>query len=370
MKRVLVFLDNFDTGGVTSVVKSIYRNIDREKFKMDFIRRNTNINDFDEEIRKNGDRVFYYNDYPLNKIPILNYKIKETNQSRQIIKELFSLRYDVIHIHANPVLGLIVAKKMKIPVKVMHVHEAVSDFGGNEERSLITKLIWNQRQRLYNSVPTVKAGDSMRAVRVKFGDDVINDRSTTVIYPPVDMNKFNPNIYNGSTFDIDKESFNIIHVGRLNAVKNQSFIIDVLEELNKKKNASLYIIGEGPLKERLELYAKEKGIGAKLHFMPADTSVEIYKFMNCSLLPSHSEAFGMVAVESQLMGVACFASTNVPDDVDIGMCEFLDLSLGAEEWAEKILSYDYSNSAIDEEKKSKFDIESIIKQVEGLYEGI
>ena len=50
MKKILVFLHTFEVGGVTRVLKGLYRDLDRTKFSMDFIRLNKEINDFDEEI--------------------------------------------------------------------------------------------------------------------------------------------------------------------------------------------------------------------------------------------------------------------------------------------------------------------------------
>ena len=65
------------------------------------------------------------------------------------------------------------------------------------------------------------------------------------------------------------------------------------------------------------------------------------------------DAFGMGAVESQLMGVKCYASSNVPKDVDIGGCEFLDLKLGAKEWARQIINNEGFH--LQEEKKLLFE---------------
>ena len=76
----------------------------------------------------------------------------------------------------------------------------------------------------------------------------------------------------------------------------------------------------------------------------------------------------MTAVESQIMGVPCFASTNVPKDVDIGMCTFIDIQKGAKYWATKILEYNYNDATVDVEKKNRLDINSIIKTLEKIFD--
>lgn len=369
LKRILVFLDNFDTGGVTSVVQAIYRGLDRNRFRMDFVRRDSNINAFDREVFENDDNVYYFSDHRLNKIPILNYKMRQLNVSKQVRKTIGKKKYDVIHIHAHPIIGLHVAIKMDIPVRIMHTHEAVPDFGGNAEKSIVTKFILHKRMRAYNRYPTIKAGDSSKACIAKFGTGVIKDPKIKIIYPPVDMKKFDTALYSKvdikRKFNIDETSFNMIHVGRLATVKNQSFMFDVLVELNKVKKTELYIVGEGELRRNLELYAEKLAIKDQVHFLPADTTPGLYTMMDCSLLPSFSEAFGMVAVESQCMGVPCFASVNVPHDVNIGMCSFIELD--AKKWSEAILNYRYDVASVNEKQKEMFSINNIIKQVSELY---
>lgn len=370
MKRILVFANSFNVGGVTSVIKSIYNNLDNRHFKMDFARKNWNKNEFDERVFADGNQVFYYNDCPLNKIPILNYKMQQINIAKQVLKQIRGIRYDAIHIHANPIIGLYIGKKANIPVRIMHAHEAIPDFGDNINKSWVTRAIWRHRQKKYNQWATVKAGDSLKACKVKFGENVVDDPKVCVLYPPVDMIKFNPATYGEETEvekSINTSAFNMIHVGRLNPVKNQAFLIDILSEMNKIRESDLYIIGNGEQKDALLSYARLKGVESKFHLLPPDASPAIYRKMNCSLLPSFSEAFGMVAVESQLMGVPCFASTNVPNDVDIGMCQFIDLSKGAEEWAKQIYSFDYINACVSPNKKNAFTVQNLLEKLEEKY---
>lgn len=367
-----MFVDNFDVGGVTSVVQSIYRNLNGENISIDFARREVNINEFDNEVIAQGNHIYYYTDCGLNRIPIWNYKYRQLFIAKQIIGQIISRgkAYDVIHVHANPIIGLYIGVKLKIPVRIMHSHEAVPDFGDNVYKSPISAFIWKVRQKKYNAWATIKAGDSKKACCVKYGDKVIEDPRMVVLYPPVDMRRFSIDQYQNCDllkYQIPTDEFNMIHVGRLNPVKNQRFMIDIVAEMNKTQPANLYIVGEGILKEQLNIYAEKRGVLNRVCFLPGNTTPGLYKLMNCSLLTSLSEAFGMVAVESQLMGVPCFASGNVPKDVDIGMCTFLDLELGSEEWARQILGYDYHKAHIDIEKKQLFESERLMQILRKLY---
>lgn len=372
MKKILVFVNSFNLGGITSLIQDIYRNLDRSKYKISFVRTDWNRNAFDEEIFAGGDKVYYIKEEQLPRIPLINYAIKRRHMIKKICEAVGNDKYDVAYIHANTAYTVPAAKKLGISKIIMHSHEAVSDFNGNEKNSNITRLIWNSRVKMYNRLVDYKLGDSKKACIAKFGANVVSDPHMMVVNPPINMDKFNPSLYNDSQIPdevgTEKNTFNMIHVGRLCAVKNQKFLIDILSEMVKVKDSHLYIVGEGDNeKEKLTQYAFEMGVKDKVTFLKGDTSPAIYKVMDCSVLPSFSEAFGMVAVESQLMGVPCFVSTNVPDDVDIGMCTFLELDKGAKHWAQKILEYDYEKSVTDNEKTKNFDINYIIKRLEKIF---
>lgn len=369
MKKILVFVDSFTYGGVTSLIQDIYRNLDRERYKMSFVRHAGEIYDFDNEVISNGDKVYYIENESLSGIPVLNYRIFTKNMIKKVVSAVGNEHFDVAYIHAHAGYAVPAANALGIKNIIMHSHEAVSDFKGNENVSKITAFVWNSRVKMYNKLVSHKLGDSVKAIVAKFGENVVNDSKMMVVHPPINMEKFNPENYGENELNIPTDGFNMIHVGRLCAVKNQKFLIDILAEIVKEKDSHLYIVGEGDKdKEMLTTYANEKGVFDKVTFLNGDTSPGIYKAMNCSLLPSFSEAFGMVAVESQLMGVPCFASTNVPTDVDAGMCTFLDLEKGAKYWAEAILDYDYANAKINNEKIKEFDIKNIVKRLEFIFE--
>lgn len=369
MKKILVFVNSFNYGGITSLIQDIYRNLDRDKFRMSFVRPDWNRNEFDDEIISNGDKIYYIDNEGLGKIPVLNYYIRQKNMIAKVKKAVGKEKFDTAYIHANAVYCVPAAKALGIKNIIMHSHEALSDFNGNEKLSKITAKIWKKRVAMYNRLVTHKLGDSIKAITAKFGDNAVTDPKLMVVHPPINMDKFNPDNYgNGENSGVNDNSFNMIHVGRLSPVKNQSFLIDVLSEILKHKDSRLYIVGEGDdERKKLTTYAEKKNVADKITFLAGNTSPEIYKKMDCSLLPSLSEAFGMVAVESQLMGVPCFASTNVPTDVDAGMCEFIDLGKGAGYWANEILAYDYESARLNEEKTREFEIGYIIKKLEGIF---
>lgn len=56
-------------------------------------------------------------------------------------------------------------------------------------------------------------------------------------------------------------------------------------------------------------------------------------------LPSRFEGLPLVLVEAQSSGLNCFASTGVPEEAKLlDNFEFIPLDIGAEAWADRILS--------------------------------
>ncbi len=364
-------MNSFNVGGVTNVAMAIYNGLNKDEYLIDFIRRRCyEENELEKMVKANGSKVYYFNIPKISKIPFINYHLQHKKIVKEILSQIGDNKYDVIHIHAHACVGILLAKALKIPVRILHFHEAIPDFGDNVNKSFITKTIWKHRQKNYNKWATVKAGDSLKACKVKYGDSVTSDPKLCVLYPPIDVEKFNPNNYDKEKaikeFSIDKDCFNLIHVGRLSPVKNQKFIIDILKEIISVKKAKLYFVGDGEIKNELINHAKNLGVLDSVIFLPPNTSPDIYLGMDCSILPSFSEAFGMVAVESQLMGVPCVCSTNVPNDVDVGVCEFLDLSRGAKFWAELIINA--QKVKIEDEKKEIFSEKFLVKKVKELYD--
>ena len=132
-----------------------------------------------------------------------------------------------------------------------------------------------------------------------------------------------------------------MHVGSYSINKNQVFSVEIISELkNIYPNARLKIIGNQKLdeyylktKETIEKY----GINDSVELI--DGSLGVDKQTSTTtyyLLPSIHEGASLVAVEGQACGIKVFASTGVPQEMNLGGITYLDLSDGPKKWAETI----------------------------------
>ena len=372
MINILMCVDSFEVGGVTEVVKTIYKKIDCSKYHIDFLSMRRLDSEFESEVVRANSKIFYIDLPALNGIPVLNYNIRILSVLNQMKRWNVTLHYDVAHIHAHADIYTVVAKKMKIPNIVIHAHEAIGELGGDKNKSILMRFVQNKRKHLYLKNARWLVGDSLKACKAKFGEPNISDSRIKVIYPPVDSDRFNVIRYSKSDaiikYNIIEDKLNLIHVGRLSAVKNQFFLIDIIEALRNITDCHLYIVGEGELEVPLHEYINNKGLTDHITMLPADTPPLIYTAMDYSIFPSLSEAFGMVAVESQFMETPCFASTNVPSDVDLGFCYFLSLDKGPKYWAETIYSVSKTADNNPRSNLGKFTVSEFIKGIDEIYD--
>lgn len=105
--------------------------------------------------------------------------------------------------------------------------------------------------------------------------------------------------------DIHMPEKYIIFVGRLSLEKNIQLLIKAYIEMTQEKNPfDLVLIGDGPEKENLEKLVRDCSRASHIHFLGAQANP--YPFIRRAsllVLPSISEAFPCVLLESMALGV-------------------------------------------------------------------
>ena len=98
-------------------------------------------------------------------------------------------------------------------------------------------------------------------------------------------------------FGVPENAFVLGTVGRLDPVKNQSFLIHALKELGPHWH--LIVVGDGPLRESLRTLASTLGLLDRVHFAGSRRiGVEVYEAFDVFALSSLSEAMPMAVLES------------------------------------------------------------------------
>ncbi len=110
-------------------------------------------------------------------------------------------------------------------------------------------------------------------------------------------------IKNFKNYKINEYRNIILYVGRLERYKNISYIINALKYL--PDNYILYIIGEGPFKEKLIERAKYEGVLNKTKFLGRVSDEALYFWLNTASIVmnlSSIESFGITVIEALAAG--------------------------------------------------------------------
>lgn len=352
--RVLHILTGLTNGGAESFIMNMYRHMDRDKVQFDFLLRSDD-NIYAEELNKMGSRVYKTASFP-------KHFIKNAQETDTFFK---THDYDVIHVHANALLytfALSCAKRRGVTCRIIHSHNA-----GMAHMQLLP--IHNMNKRRINNLATDFFSCSETAGKWMF------DRNFTVVHNAIDLSAFayNPQkrIQIRKKFGIGENELVIGHIGRFVGQKNQSFLVDILAEVVKKKtDTKLILVGDGEQKTAIEKKVENMGLLDKVIFFGAQKDVtDIVNAFDLFVFPSKFEGLGIVAVEAQANGLKVICSEMVPDQVlfNSAMCK-LPLSAGPVCWAEHILGADTQRLHLTSQiQAAGYDVKQEAKKLQDFY---
>lgn len=356
--RVAQVMGYMNGGGVESVVMNYYRHIDREKVQFDFIVCEGSTLVPQGEIESMGGRVFMVPGYK----KIFQYLDRLTSLFR-------SERWGIVHSHVNSlsVFPLYAAKRAGIPVRVAHSHATMGK--GEPIRNLVKMAL----RPLSKKYPTDLAACSSHAGNWLFGEGA----SFTVIPNAIEIDKyqFNETVRAEvrAAWGVKSDCCVVGTVGRMETVKNQSFLMDAFKCLyDAHPNSRLIIAGSGSLREMLEHKAQDLGI-ADAVILPGqvDNVSRLYQGFDVFALPSLYEGFGMAVLEAEVSGTPCVVSEHVPREAILSeACRTMPLDDGAEGWAEAIWKQHSSaaKNIFPGEKYEDFNICSATDSLVNFYE--
>ena len=360
--RVLQILGIVAGGGVEAVIMNYYEHIDRTKVQFDFIVHNDNKIDITPKVEAMGGRVYKVTPYYKNPVAFMY----------GIYKVIRNHHYRIVHSNMNTLsaFSLFAAWAAGAPVRILHNHSTSSP---GETKRNIMKFMLRPFARFFAN--HYLACSQLAAVWM-YGKDLADSGKVTVINNAIDLSKY--------AFHPEKrktlrkalglgDEFVVGHVGRFMFQKNHAFLLDAFAAaLKKKPHMVLLLIGDGPLRPKMEEKAQQLGIGAQVIFLGLRSDVQdLYNAMDLFVLPSHYEGLPVVGVEAQANGLSCLFSTAVTRETKLTKnAVFFALSQGAERWAEKIVSCTGErNPEVEQEmREASFDIDASALKLEHMYE--
>lgn len=347
-----------------------YKNIDRTKIQFDFIIDNdsTNTNLYDE-VKSLGGEVILCPPYQrLHKYNKFLFKLFKEKQ------------YKIVHSNINTlsVFPLRIAKKVGVPIRIAHSHSTSNP--KEKKKNFIKNLLRPFSKKYANAYFAC----SELAGRYLFGDKCFEEGKVILINNAIDLGafKFNQEVRDKKkneiaqeypNTNINKETLIIGNIGRMVAQKNQTFLIDIFNEVHKQnKNSVLLLIGQGPLQEELIKEAKTLNLQDCILFLGQRNDVnELYQAMDLFCLPSLYEGLPVVGVEAQANGLLCeFSDSMTKETKVLDTTRFISIDESAKKWADLMLK-DYKGfirkDAKEEMTEKNFNIEIERRKLEKEY---
>ena len=196
--------------------------------------------------------------------------------------------------------------------------------------------------------------------------------NTSIIKNGVDFNKFRR--INESKaklrrkYGISETCFLIGNIGRFSPEKNQSFLIDILNEIrNRGIDAKLLLIGSGDLESVLRNRINEYSLIDSVFIFSHRTDIpQLLKCMDVFVFPSLYEGLSVTLVEAQVSGLKCVISDRINSESILSEKTLIvPLEASVETWVDMVLDEKATNNLFGD--INRFDLRKEIKNLENLY---
>lgn len=321
-KKALILLPYLKNGDGTAVaLMNYYQELIEHGWRIDFLVLKIFECEWLNKVKADGNNI-----YELPKENKYSYKV--SRKIRSIIKEG---KYDIVHVNMPGHVGfetLKMARQYGIGKRIFHAHNPRNNL--NLKTVISTKVYDYLLQR----EATELVACSKSAGNSRFGN-----KDFQVLKNVIDTDRF---VYRLEDRRYIREKLHIEKkvvvgvVGRFAAQKNPEFLLECFAEYNKlNKESVLLWIGDGELQEKIQDRAKNMGLKGACLFVGRKNNIEKwYSAMDLFLLPSKFEGMGIVFLEAQCTGLACFGSTNVPIETEVTeLMHRISLKQEANYWA-------------------------------------
>ena len=382
MKRNILFVvDEKKMGGVSVLLEDIINNININKYNIDIAVLH-NTGDYLNNLPKSVNIIYgtqFFNTVDLS--------IKEALQSKNIKIILSKLRL-IFLMKTKLIKKYIIKERKKMLNKKYDAEIAFKDgfcaiftaYGDSKKKYHWLHTDYTMYdctanyQKLFTEVfdKFDKIIAISNSVLARFKEKYSVEK-TDVIFNIIDSQKI-INSAKEENIAYDNDKINLISVGRIHNMKGYDRLIDVLYQLdkdNKLNNVITRIIGDGPDFELVKNKIEEYNLSSKVILMGRKRNPFTYvKASDCFLMCSRYEPFGLVVLESLILNVPVLSCqvASIKEIMDNKYGIIVDNS--EEGLYNGILKIINNKKELTKLKKNlvnyNYDIDSILKQIEGL----
>lgn len=357
MIRVLHVVTYMGRGGLETMLMNYYRHIDRNKVQFDFLVHRDFEADYDREILDLGGKIYH-----------VSRLIPWSRSYRAELKQFFHEHpeYRIVHVHQDCLssVALQCAAECGVPVRIAHSHSS----------GAVKNVKYPIKLHYMKQIP--KYATQMFACGKQAGDWMFSGNEYIIIRNAIDTGKYRYSSVVEKQVRDEFELGEIIvfgHVGNFTPAKNHLFLLEVFQEILKRKSeAILLLVGGGEKMDSVKEKAESMGIQDKIVFTGVRSDVNrLMQAMNVFVFPSVYEGLPVTMIEAQASGLPCIISDHVSDEciVTKDLVSNMALEDSPARWAELILqqSCRRREDHIDEIQEAGYDITTAAKELENYY---
>lgn len=359
MKRILFISKWLSVAGTETFMMNVLRNIDRQKFCVDFLIFSDSESDYSKEAEQLGAKIY--------RLPARSSVFRYYKSLNEFFRGEGRL-YDVAHScegSLSSIAPIYYAYKYEIPIRVVHSHSSNC-------RGFVNRFLHTINRNFIPLLSTCNLACSSLAAKFFFGK-----KDCTIVKNGVDTNLYK---FNAEKRILFREKYNIPpsahvlgHIGRFDEVKNHDFLLDVFFEYKKKNHDSiLLLVGSGLLEDKIKQKVHRLGLDECVLFLGVRNDIpDILCSMDCFVMPSLYEGLPFVLVEAQTTGLPCVISDTINKDSKLTpYLTFCGLNDDAGLWVEDIKNIIGKNNREEGAKyieERGFDVLSMVRYLESLY---
>lgn len=367
--KILQLITELDVGGAEKVLLSLVKKLNRDKY-MVMVAYLKGEGRLAEDFRNAGIEVF-------------DLRMRNRMASGAVIRLYRLLKREnikILHTHLiqADICGFLAGKMAGVPVIISTKHNP------DEFRKRRSIPVWLDGIFANRSDKIIAVSNAVRDFLIKW--ERISEDKFTVIHNGVDLDDFNLKESASATsitakkkeLGIDSSSQVVGSIGRLDEQKGHRFFLEAIPEILKRvQRVKFLIVGDGPLRSKLEKLSEKLKISQNVIFTGIRHDVpEILAIMDVFVLPSIFEGFGIVLLEAMAMERAVVASKvgGIPEIVDDGLTGILIKPANPPEIANSVITLLKNPEKAKQigetgrkRVKETFSADSMVKRVETLY---
>lgn len=321
--RILHVVTHMNCGGLETMLMNYYHHIDKTKIQFDFLTHREYLGDYGDEIESMGGRIFHLPSLnPIN----LNYR----RNLRKFFRE--HKEYKIVHVHQDCMSGVILreAAIQNVPVRIAHAHACSQD----KDWKYPIKALYRRWIPKYATILMACGEDAGKWMFCGAPFKVLNNaiEAKKCIYNVEIRKRMREELA------VPEGTLLMGHVGSFCVSKNQEMLVDLLEEMNKNIDTMLILVGDGELRETVEIKTTKKGLNSKVIFTGLRDDVpNLLQAMDVFIMPSLYEGVSLAVIEAQAAGLQCLISDKVSIECNITGCVTqIPLEAPLETWAESV----------------------------------